>query len=52
MGWFSRKPDPAEIRGFGRGKRASGKAAEEWARQQRDKAATRKAQAQRRKGGW
>jgi len=45
--WFG-KPSPAEVRSFGRGGRASGKAAEAWAQQQRDKAATRKAMAERR----
>jgi hypothetical protein len=52
MGLFRNKPSKAEVSGFGRGKRSSGKAAEEWARQQRDKAAARKAQAARRKQGW
>ena len=47
MGLFSKGPSKAEVRGFGRGQRSSGKAAEAYAKQQRDKAATRKAVAQR-----
>ena len=52
MPLFRSKPDPKEVRAFGRGKRTSGKAAEAYAQQKRDAAATRKAQAARRKAGW
>ena len=47
MGLFSKGPSKAEVRGFARGKQSSAKAAEAYARQQRDKAATRKAVAER-----
>ena len=47
MGLFSKEPSKAEVRGFARGKQSSAKAAEAYARQQRDKAATRKAVAER-----
>jgi hypothetical protein len=47
MGLFSSKPSKAEVRGFSRGQRSSAKAAEVYARQQRDKAAARKALAER-----
>lgn len=48
MGMFSRKPDPKEVKGFGRGKWASGKAAEKWAAQEHAKARGRRADAARR----
>ena len=48
MGLFSKRPSQAEINKFGRGGRGSARAAEAYAKQQRDKAATRKAMAARR----
>ena len=47
MGLFSKPASSKEVRAFGRGKTSSAKAAEAYAKQQRDKAATRKAVAQR-----
>lgn len=47
MGLFG-KPDPKEVRAFARNKRGSAKAAEAYAKQQRDREATRKALAARR----
>jgi hypothetical protein len=49
MGLFGSKPSPAEVRGFARGKRSSGNAAEAYAKQQRDAAATKRAVAARRR---
>ena len=37
MGLFSSKPDPKEVRAFGRGKQTSAKAAEEYAKRARDR---------------
>lgn len=48
MGIFSKKPDPKEVKAFGRGKAASGKAAEQWAAQQNARARGRAADAARR----
>lgn len=48
MGFLSKKPDPKEVKSYGRGKWASGKAAEQYAAQQNAKARGRKADAARR----
>ena len=48
MGLFGGKPSKAEVRGFSRGKTSSAKAAEEYARQRREQAATRASQKARR----
>jgi hypothetical protein len=44
----SSKPTGKEVRGFGRGKTASAKAAEQYAKKKRDQAATRASQKARR----
>jgi hypothetical protein len=43
MGLFSSKPSKAEVRAFGRGGKGSAKAAEAYAQQARDRAASRTA---------
>jgi hypothetical protein len=59
MGLFSSKPSKAEVKGFGKGKKSSAKAAAQHAQNARDRAATRRAgslAAQsskwKREGGW
>jgi hypothetical protein len=49
--WFRREPSPAEVRAFARNRRGSAKAAEAYAKQQRDREATRRALADRRRAG-
>lgn len=51
MGLFSKEPSPKEVKQFAKGRAASAKAAEAYARQQRDQAAARRAQAAI-KAGW
>lgn len=48
MGIFSKKPDPKEVRAFGRGKAVSGKAAQAWAEQKDAQQRARQADARRR----
>lgn len=48
MGIFSKKPDPKEVKSFGRGKAVSGKAAQAWAEQKAAQQRARQVDARRR----